>query len=77
MKHKPRLYKLPEVLTQLLKDNKMTRKKLSQMMGMSDTVAGKWANGESIPKLFEVMLIADIFNVSIEYLVYGAEGSDE
>lgn len=66
--------KLPEMLRKLLKDNKMTHNALAIKMNVCLNTVDKWTSGGSNPTIFSLMEMADIFNVSLDYLVYGEGG---
>lgn len=66
-------YALPEVLNDLLKANNMKQKELAEKLCVSFTTVSKWIMFDNIPSLYYVMHMAEIFNVSLDYLVYGSE----
>lgn len=68
-------YKLPEVLYKLLADHKMTQQQLADELVCGQNTIYKWLRKDIIPNLYFVMRMSEIFNVSIDYLVYG-EGND-
>lgn len=45
---------------------------LAKMMNLSPNASGKWRSG-SLPKVETVMKIADYFDVSTDFLLYGKE----
>ena len=47
----------------------MTQKQLAEKLGMSDKSVSKWERGESIPDIEVLKQIADLFGVSVDYLL--------
>ena len=66
-------YKLPEVLYKLLAEHKMTQQQLADEIVYTQSSIYTWLKTGRLPNLDAVMLIAEVFNVSIDYLVYGEE----
>lgn len=66
-------YRFPEILQLLLDEKEMSQRKLAEILGVSHFSVNKWVNFNSTPSMFSVMAIAEIFDVSIDYLVYGDE----
>lgn len=44
---------------------------VSEMTGVSNMTLSDWKNGKSIPKLDKYILLADLFGVSLDYIVRG------
>lgn len=53
----------------LLVDRKITPYKVSKETGISTATLSDWKNGRSKPKFDKLKMLADYFNVSIEYFV--------
>lgn len=68
-----REYKLPEVVYKLLDEHKMTQQQLADEIHYGQNTIFSWLRTGRMPNLEAVMLMAAIFNVSIDYLVYGEE----
>lgn len=64
-------YKMPEILGELLTENNMTQTKLANEMNLSPYAVHKWLAFKCMPSLFTLMAIAERFNVTLDYLVYG------
>lgn len=47
----------------------MTQIELAERLSYSDKAVSKWERGESIPDVVTLKLIADCFNVSVDYLL--------
>ena len=47
----------------------MTQLALAEMLNYSDKAISKWERGESVPDVFMLKRIADIFEVSVDYLL--------
>jgi len=54
----------------------LTQEKLAQKMNVSRQAITKWENGESLPDIENVRILAEIFDVSIDALVGGATRPD-
>ena len=68
-----REYKLPEVLYKLLSEHNMTQQQLADKLVCGQNTIYKWLRTGRMPNLEAVMLMSDIFNVSVDYLLYGEE----
>lgn len=56
-------------IIQLRKENKLTQAELAQKLNYSDKAISKWERGESIPDIEILKKVADMFGVTIDYLV--------
>ena len=68
-----REYKLPEILYKLLAEHNMTQQQLADSIYCGQNTIYKWLRTGRNPNLEAVMMMAELFNVSIDYLVYGEE----
>ena len=50
-----------------------TQAELAEKLHYSDKAVSKWERGESVPEISTLMAIADLFGVSLDYLVRGRE----
>ena len=66
-------YKLPEVLYKLLAEHNMTQQQLADKLVCGQNTLYKWLRTGRMPNLSFVMMMSDIFNVSVDYLLYGEE----
>ena len=66
-------YKLPEVLYKLLARHNMTQQQLADKLVCGQNTLYKWLRTGRMPNLCFVMMMSDIFNVSVDYLLYGEE----
>ena len=55
-------------ITLLRKQNKWTQQDLASKLNYSDKTISKWERGESTPDIEMLCKVADVFNISIEYL---------
>ena len=55
----------------LLKMNKTTVYRVSKDTGIAASTFSDWKSGRSVPKLDKIKLIADYFDVSLEYMLTG------
>ena len=56
-------------IAQLRKEQEMTQFELAEKLNYSDKAVSKWERGESIPDIAVVKQIADLFSVSVDYLL--------
>lgn len=66
-------YKLPEVLTELIKTRGIRKTKLAEEINVNPAAVYGWINFEYVPRVFQIMAMADYFDVSLDYLVYGED----
>lgn len=59
----------PERLKKLRKENNLSQKKLAEQIGFAYQNIQKYENGTAEPLAKNLKILADIFNVSIDYLV--------
>ncbi len=60
---------LAKIITSLRKEKGFTQEKLSEMLGVSTAAVSKWETGNSYPDIFLLPKIAEIMNVSVDYLL--------
>lgn len=56
-------------ISMLRKERQMTQFELAEALNYSDKAVSKWERGESIPDVIVLKEIADIFAVSVDYLL--------
>ena len=56
-------------ITQLRQNRKMTQNELAEKLNYSDKAVSKWERGESLPDVLVLKSIADLFGVSLDYLL--------
>lgn len=56
-------------LTALRQQHKMTQSELAEKLNYSDKAISKWERGESIPDVAVLKTIADLFGVTLDYLL--------
>ena len=56
-------------LIKLRQANKMTQLELAEKLNYSDKAVSKWEHGDSMPDLAVLVQIADMFGVSLDYLI--------
>lgn len=56
-------------IVELRQSKKMTQYDLAAMLNYSDKAVSKWERAESLPDVTVLVLIADIFDVTLDYLV--------
>lgn len=60
---------IAENLTELRKVNKLTQLELAEKLNYSDKAISKWERGESLPDVEILCQIAELYGVSLDYLV--------
>ena len=64
--------KIATLLSQLLKDNKMTAQDLADQLEVSKVAVGKWLKGEgALPSLNNLVKIAEYFHITVKEIVEG------
>ena len=63
--------KVGERIAALRTERKMTQADLAEKLGVSDKAVSKWELGGCYPDVTMFPLIADIFGVSVDYLMRG------
>lgn len=58
-----------EIFEQLLQKHGITTYKVSKDTGISQTTFSNWKSGRSIPKQDKMQILADYFNVTVDYLL--------
>lgn len=71
---KKRVYKFPEVIKDFKTTNNLSYRNMADDIGASTDIVGKWVRFESFPSLSSVMALAEAYDLSLDYLVYGEEG---
>lgn len=64
-------------LTMLRISSKMTQAQLAKKLNYSDKAVSKWERGESIPDISALVRIADLYNVTLDYLVKDIHTEEE
>lgn len=62
-----------EIFSKLLHEYGVTAYKISKETGISQSTLSDWKSGKITPKADKLQIIADYFNVSLEYLMTGEE----
>lgn len=64
-------------ISELRRLNNMTQLELAEKLNYSDKAVSKWERGASIPDIAVLIEIADLFSVSLDYIVRDDLGSHE
>ena len=57
-----------ENLTRLRKENKVSQQKIANYVGVTQQCISEWEKGDMEPTLSNLIKIADVFDVSIDFL---------
>ena len=60
-----------QILTNIMKEKKISAYKMSKDTGISDSLIGYWRKGERIPNAENLILISNYLEVTIDYLLTG------
>ena len=63
------------IFEDLLKMNKTTVYRVAKDTGIAASTLSDWKSGRSVPKLDKIKLIANYFNVPLEYMLTGERGA--
>ena len=72
-----RINKLPETLRKIIKDRNIKQYELAERIGVSYSSLNRWIRDINEPKLYELIALSDVLNVSIDYLIFGDEENAE
>lgn len=64
---------LAENLSALRIENKMTQMELAEKLNYTDKSVSKWEHGDAVPPIDVLKDLADLYGVSLDYLVTGRE----
>ncbi len=64
-------YSIGRTIANLRKKNKMTQSALAEQLRVSDKAVSKWENGQGYPDIVLFPAIAEVFGVTIDYLMNG------
>lgn len=64
-------------IAELRKASNMTQLELAEKLNYSDKAVSKWEHGDSIPDVAVLLEIADLFGVTLDFLVRSAHTPDE
>lgn len=64
-------------IAELRKASNMTQLELAEKLNYSDKAVSKWEHGDSIPDVTVLLEIADLFGVTLDFLVRSAHTPDE
>ncbi|MDO4344118.1 MAG: helix-turn-helix transcriptional regulator [Eubacteriales bacterium] len=68
---------LSEKISLLRKKNGWSQEELAQQLGVSRQSVSKWEGSQSVPDLDKLLLMSQIFGVSVDYLVKDEKGSED
>lgn len=63
------------IFNELLQKRCITTYRVSKDTGIAQSVFSSWKNGISNPKQDKIQILADYFNVNVEYLMTGKESN--
>ena len=63
------VYEFPQRLQRLRERHRISRKVLGELCGLSKNIIGQYERGEKSPSVDTLVLLADHFGVSVDYLL--------
>jgi len=60
---------LAKKISELLKKSKMSQAELAKRAEVSTATISNWLKGEKEPRIYNLMLVASVFDVSLDYLI--------
>ena len=60
---------IAERIKELMKDEKLNQTRLAEKIGVKQNTVSAWVLGKKEPSIKSLWLLADYFNVDIDYLV--------
>lgn len=57
-----------DVIIELMKQHGLTQKELSKKINVTEASMSRYVKGDRIPRIDVLVKLADVFNISIEYL---------
>lgn len=67
------VHSIGKTIAELRKANGWTQAKLAERLNVSDKAISKWESGGGYPEITQFPVLAKIFNVTIDYIMTGAE----
>lgn len=61
---------LGDKLLKLRKERKLSQEKLARLIGTSGPIIGRYERGEMVPSVEVASKLADVFDVTLDYLAY-------
>lgn len=68
--------KLSDKILELRKRRGLSQEALAELLGVSRQAISKWENGDAIPEIFKLKMIADLFGVTTDWLL-SEEGMED
>lgn len=56
-------------LKKLMKEHSITNAELANVVGVSESLVERWCEGLSEPRIDKVILIVDLFDVRVDYML--------
>lgn len=69
-------YVFPEMLRKLLSDKNMSQRIFADELNTTQKSVADWVGDKSTPHIYTIMQIADYFNVTLDYLIYGEKANE-
>ena len=67
---------LAERLQELRKTAGYSQEQVAELLGLSRQAISKWESGQNMPEIEKLLLLSEIFNVSINFLIKNDENEN-
>lgn len=64
-------------LKSAMKHRQITAEQLEQLTGFTDVTIARWINGRGYPSIASLLILSDVLNVSIDYLLKDRKAKKE
>ncbi len=71
------LSKFPSRLSELMEEKEWKSEEVSQKLGIAGSAVRAWLRGEKLPSLKNIVLLADLFGCSLDFLAGRKENFEE
>lgn len=61
--------KISQRIAELMKEQNLTQTKLANALGMHQSNVSEWLSGKKEPSITSLWLLADFFNIDVDYLI--------
>lgn len=65
--------KLPTILKAKIKGTGMSQERFAEDVNFETKSISNWCRGKAYPKLCDVVMLADYFNMTLDELVFGSD----
>ncbi|MDE6211411.1 MAG: helix-turn-helix domain-containing protein [Clostridia bacterium] len=63
------MYNIGKELRYHRKVNNLSQKKIAQVLGVGDNAVSRWEIGDNTPSIYELIALADFYDISLDELI--------